>query len=177
MGRILDKRLVEEARAGDAKALRALVEATQSRLYRFCLVLCGDAIRAEDLAQEAYIKAFDNLASLKNPDAFIDWLFRLTRHLFIDQTRKTSESLLAAEDGDLGPEIPVAASISEAYAVHEALSQFEPEDRVLLMLVDLEGYTYAEAAQHLGTSEDAVRSKLFRLRQEFVKKWRGSETN
>ncbi len=165
MGRLL-KELVEAAAAGDAQAVRELVESTQKRLFNFCLVLCGDPARAEDLTQEAFLKVLTNLKSLKKPEAFIDWLFRVTRHLYIDQIRKHKDS--TSDLDDLPAENPETADI---IAVHQTLSQFEPEDRWLLVLVDMENYSYKEAADVLGISEDAVRTRLFRLRKAFIEKF------
>lgn len=159
---------MEAARAGDKAALRALVEATQSRLFRFCVTLCGDPVRAEDLAQDAYLKTFDNLAKLDKSEAFIDWLFSMTKNLYIDQTRATREQ--ATEEME---DVAAAGDFTEQLNVHRTLSQFDPEDRWLLLLVDMERYSYKEAGELLGISEDAVRSRVFRLRKEFLEKWQG----
>jgi RNA polymerase sigma-70 factor (ECF subfamily) len=171
MASVLNSQLIEAARSGDPEALRVLIEATQSRLYRFCLILCGDPVRAEDLCQDAYVKTFDSLKNLKEPNAFIDWLFRLTRNLYIDGVRKAREQVELSED-----DVSIHGELAEPLAVHQILSQFDPEDRWLLLLVDMEGYSYGEAAKWLGISEDAVRSRLFRLRKEFLRKWQGRET-
>jgi len=170
VGHVL-KDLVEAAQAGDKKALRDLIDATQGRLYKFCFVLCGDPVRAEDLCQEAYLKVFNSLSKLTKPESFFDWLFRITRHLYIDQIRATREQATAEL-----PEASVSGEQAEALAVHQTLSQFEPEDRWLLVLVDMEQYTYAEAAEMMGLSEAAVRSRLFRIRKIFVEKWQDRET-
>lgn len=165
MGRSL-KELVEAAAAGDSKATRELVEATQARMFKFCLVLCGDRSRAEDLSQEAFVKALANLKNLKKPEAFIDWLLRLTRHLYIDEVRKQKDTV-----NELDEIASVHPEHAEVIAVHQTLSQFEPEDRWLLVLVDMENYSYKEAGNILGISEDTVRTRLFRLRKAFVEKY------
>jgi len=167
MGRAL-KEIVEAAAAGDKKSVRELVEVTQSRIYKFCFVLCGDPVRAEDLAQEAYLKALGSLHKLKEPGAFIDWLFRITRNLYIDDVRKRREEALAPGGEEPGSDAPEFAQI---LAVHKVLSQFETDDRLLLVLVDMESYSYRDAGQILGITEDAVRSRLFRLRKEFIEKY------
>jgi RNA polymerase sigma-70 factor (ECF subfamily) len=173
LGRDL-KQLVREAADGDGKAMRELIESVQGRLYKFCLVLCGDAVKAEDLCQEALIKTMDSLKKLKEPAAFIDWLFRLTRNIYIDDVRKKREESVENEELDSRPaETP---EITEVLAVNRVLSHFEPEDRVLLVLVDMENYSYSDAAAHLGITEAAVRSRLFRIRKEFVEKWNERET-
>lgn len=158
-----------KARGGDAGAVRDLVEATQSRLFKFCLVLTGDRIRAEDLAQEGYLRALGSLGQLKNPEAFMDWLFRVTKNLFIDEVRKRREELADSQTLDQASE--EKTDVNAILDVHRVLSQFEAEDRVLLVLVDMENYSYREAADALGLSEDAVRSRLFRIRKLFVEKW------
>ncbi len=173
MGRAL-KEIVEAAATGDQKAVKELVEATQARVYKFCLVLCGDPVRAEDLSQEAYIKALANLKKLKEPAAFIDWLFRVTRNLYIDQVRRQREDSLSPEEAEA--HAAPAQGLTEILAVHKILSQFETDDRMLLVLVDMESYSYRDAGEILGISEDAVRSRLFRLRKLFVEKWQGGET-
>lgn len=168
MGRVL-KEIVADAATGNQAAIRELVEATQTRIYKFCLVLCGDPVQAEDLCQEAYIKSLGNLSKLKEPGAFIDWLFRVTRNLYIDQVRKRREDSLSPEQSEQ-QEAP-AHDMAEILSVHKILAQFEAEDRVLLVLVDMESYSYKDAGQLLGLTEDAVRSRLFRLRKIFVEKW------
>lgn len=172
MGRPLED-IIAAAAAGDNAAFRALVEATQGRLFKFCLVLTGDQSRAEDLAQEAYFKILKNLGKLDNAKAFWDWMFRLTRNLYIDALRKQKEEL-QAEPTDL--ESASHPEYADAMAVHRALSQFETEERLLLVLVDMEDYSYREAGEVLGLSEDAVRSKLFRIRKKFIETWKGRET-
>ena len=164
--------LIAAAQKGDIVAWRRLIESSQSRLFRFCVVLCGDPLRAEDLCQEAFLRAFASLDQLKDSQSFMDWLFRMTRNLFIDGLRKAREIPTTAEavEESAGPEF------QEHLAVHQTLSQFEPEDRLLLLLVDMEGHSYGEAAEILGATEAAVRSRLFRLRREFLEKWRGGET-
>lgn len=166
MGRAL-KELVEAAAAGDQRAVRELVEATQNRLFKFCLVLCGDRARAEDLSQEAFIKALGNLKKLHKPEAFVEWLFRVTRHLYIDEVRKYKDA-----SGDLESVAAESPELSDIISVHQTLAQFEAEDRWLLVLVDMENYSYKEAADILGISEDAVRTRLFRIRKSFIEKYK-----
>jgi RNA polymerase sigma-70 factor (ECF subfamily) len=167
--------MVEAAKNGDRQAQKHLIEATQTRLFRFCMVLCGDQVKAEDLCQETYLKALANLGKLTKPEAFMSWLFQVCRNLAVDEGRKRRERAASAEEMDALEE-PASSGFAEHHAVHQVLSQFEPEDRWLLILVDLEEHSYAEAAEVLGLTEDAVRSRLFRLRKEFVNKWNGRET-
>ncbi len=164
--------LAEAACSGDQKAFGLLIEKTQARLFRFTLALCGNRQLAEDLCQEAYLKAFSRLSTLENGKAFLDWLFQITKNQYLDHVRSKASRTVSTEDEPIADESTSSADFAEALAVHEALSQFEPEDRWLLLLVDLEERTYREAAEQLSITEDAVRTRLFRLRKEFLQKWK-----
>lgn len=171
VGSVLNPQLIEAAKSGDRHAWKELIEATQSRLFRFCLVLCGDPAQAEDLCQQAYLKVYTNLSKLQKNESFMDWLFRSTRNLYIDAVRaKREQSTEILEDMAAGGEF------SQHLEVHQILSHFKPEDRLLLVLVDMEEHSYKDAGLILGISEDAVRSRVFRLRKEFLEKWNGRET-
>lgn len=171
VGGVLSSQLVEAAKGGDRRAWKDLIEATQGRLYRFCLVLCGDPAQAEDLCQQVYLKVYTNLHKLQKNDSFMDWLFRSTRNLFIDELRAKREQPVEVTD-----DMMTGGEISPHLEVHQVLSQFKTEDRLLLVLVDMEEHSYKDAGLILGISEDAVRSRVFRLRKEFLEKWQGRET-
>lgn len=166
---------VTAAAAGDQAAVKQLVEAVQNRLYKFCLVLYGDPSRAEDLSQEALLKALGSLNKLKQPAAFMDWLFRMTRNIYIDEVRRRRRED-PTENEILDQHAAHTPEVADILAVHRVLSHFEAEDRWLLVLVDMEDYSYGAAAEVLGISESAVKSRLFRLRKEFVEKWNARAT-
>src|SRR5438105_3035647 len=90
-------KLVTAAKKGHSDAMAALVEAAQPRLFRFCFYLTSDRPRAEDLCQEALVKALSNLKKLKEPARFLSWLFRATKNHFLDDLKaarnRESESL------------------------------------------------------------------------------------
>lgn len=168
--------IIVAAKAGDQKAFGQLIEATQNRLFRFCVTLTADKSLAEDLCQEAYLKVFSRLGDLEKPDAFIDWLFRITKNIFLDQMRSPVAKETSLDEQTLEMQRAEDRDWAEILSIHQAMSQFEPEDRWLLMLVDLEERSYSEAGDIMGISEDAVRSRLFRLRKIFLEKWNKPET-
>ncbi len=67
------EKLVLQAQAGDQDAFSSLIEATQNRLFRFCVYLCGDRTLAEDICQETLLRAFSRLSSLTKTQSFLDW--------------------------------------------------------------------------------------------------------
>lgn len=167
--------LVERVQSGDESARGELIQRTQDRLYKFCLLLCRNKELAEDICQEAYIKAFRNLSSIQNSSVFYGWLCKIAKNLFIDHTRSASSKDHVSQEA-LG-ELASRSDMDLVLSVQKVLSQFDPEDRFLLMLIEMEGHSYKEAGELAGLSEDAVRSKLHRLRNLFIKKFNEAATN
>lgn len=160
--------LIDLAKHHDAKAQSELIVLTQQRLFKFCLLLGNNRELAEDLCQEAYIKAFSSLEKLNAPDSFYAWLCQIAKNLFFDHKRKKKEEPLSEEAAEKAESTD--QQMESVIQVQKVLRTFDPDDRYLLLLVELEGMSYRETAEMLKTTEDAVRSKLHRLRQEFVKK-------
>lgn len=164
-------RLVESAKQNETRAQAAIIELTQAKLFKFCVLLGHNRELAEDLCQEAYIKAFNNLHKLNDPESFYSWLCQVAKNLFYDIKRSQKEDLMQSEDADVEDEHestdPQMESIIQ---VQRVLKEFEPDDRFILLMIELEGMSYKETADLMKTSEDAIRSKLHRLRQVFIKK-------
>lgn len=165
--------IVRRIQTGDEQAQGELIDLVQIRLFRFCLLLSHNREFAEDLCQDTLIKALQNIQTLKNPETFLGWMYQIAKNLFIDLNRKRGNQNQFADEvmspGGNDPNFELILSIQRL------LSQFEPEDRFLLLLVELDGHSYKEAADVIGTSEDAVRSKLHRLRGLFIKKYGSDE--
>jgi RNA polymerase sigma-70 factor (ECF subfamily) len=154
---------------GDEAAKIALIEQIQDRLYKFCLLTSRNRQLAEDLCQETLIKAFQNLHTLKEPATFVGWVFQIARNLLIDLKRRPVNKEIQPLEFAVG----TANSVNHEaiMTVQKVLASFEPDDRLLLLLIELEGYSYKEAGEIVGLSEDAVRSKLHRLKTAFIKKF------
>jgi RNA polymerase sigma-70 factor (ECF subfamily) len=159
------KELVPAALNNEETAKSELIKLTQAPLYKFCLLLGNSREMAEDLCQEVYIKAFRSLTQLKKPESFLSWLYQIAKNLFMDLMRaqkSTTHIIPDEESNESTPEVILQ--------LRQILSQFDMDDRYLILLIELEGQSYKEAADVLKTSEDAVRSKIHRLRQDFLKK-------
>ena len=163
--------LVIKAQKGDQEALAELLRTVQSRLMRFCLYLVPDAAEAQDLFQESLIKAFVGIKNLKKPELFMDWLFRVTKNQFLDNCRsrrpEKTEDIHEKADELLMPENPEIR-----LRIQEAMENLDPDDRLLLLLVDLEGHSYAEAAGIIGLSTDQVRFRLHQARAKFAERYK-----
>ncbi len=167
--------IIKRIKKGDEKAFGEFIEITQKSVFRFCFFLSKNREQADEFCQETYLKAMDHFKNLKNEEASLDWLLKIAKNLFLDYFRSTkrhseilNENANVFENSSAMPEA--------ALDVRTALSHFDPEDRSLLILIDLENYSYSEAAHTMGLSEDAVRSRIHRIRQNFAKIINNNET-
>jgi RNA polymerase sigma-70 factor, ECF subfamily len=168
------EKLVERARAGDEPALAVLIARTQDRLFRFLYTLCGNRELAQDIVQECYVEVISRISQLRASSAFMSWLFEIGKNRFLDHVKSPRQKSEPFEEGSVERALveqdpnPVNA-MDIAVQVHRALQSLDVHDRLLILLVDQEGYSYRETADILGVTEDAVRSRLHRARVEFAK--------
>jgi len=173
-----EKHLIQLARQGDKGAFRILVEAYQDRLFGLTLSLVHNREQAEDLCQEIFVKAYFALSSFEGQSAFFTWLYRIASNHCLDHLRKkrpqqisidrpieneseiTFENSLAAPASD-NPEAPMEASL-EATALLDSL---DPEQKLILSLRELEGYSYEDLAEMLKCPMNTVKSRLNRARE------------
>ncbi|MBN8555535.1 MAG: RNA polymerase sigma factor [Deltaproteobacteria bacterium] len=164
--------LVLRAKAGDRSAFSELIDLYQTALFRFCFYLCRDQSRAEDLSQNTLIKAFEKIHKLQEAEKFRPWLFQIARHEFLDFVRSHKrEEIRPIADDEV-----VQTPHEQDLEVREILAALDSDSQICLVLVDMEGYSYAEAAEIIGISEDALRSRLHRARKEFLDKYEKTET-
>lgn len=160
--------LVTRVQNGETGVWVEVIEVTQAPLFKFCLLLSHNREVAEDLCQETFIKALQNIHKLKNPITLVGWMYQIAKNLFIDQKRSSAQEFTSKENSQA--ESAYLLNMDEILGVQNVLAQFEPEERFLLFLIELDGFSYKEAADLAGLSEDAVRSKLHRLRQQFMQR-------
>ncbi|MET0367192.1 MAG: sigma-70 family RNA polymerase sigma factor [Methylobacterium sp.] len=135
-------------------------------LRTFALSLCGDAIRADDLVQEAFARAWANQHRFRPGTNFTAWLFTILRNLFYSDLRKAKREV---EDADgVHAERMVALSDQEDAStlntVREHLNLLPAAQREALLLVGAEGFTYEEAADRIGCQVGTVKSRVSRAR-------------
>lgn len=163
---------VEAAKSGESRALEAFVELTQRRLYRFLLFLAGDRALANDLCQDTYLYAFEHLKDLDEPRAVWRWLFLVAKNKFYDHRKSPRNKAhvpvetLNRDDGGSSAE-----RSDLVLGVREALDALSADERAVLLLVDMEEHSVAEAAKILKISESAAQSRVRRARAAFHQKY------
>lgn len=168
---IPDVQLVQKAAKGDRKAFATLFDQYFQSVYNFALSLCRDPAMAEDLTQEAFIRAHANLDRFGPPWNFRTWVFRLTRNYFIDLTRKERE-IEPLEEGhqvksaDPSPEKETMLR-EVADRVQSTLDRLRVHHREILVLRELNGFSYAEIGEIMDISGSNVKVMLHRARADF----------
>jgi RNA polymerase sigma-70 factor (ECF subfamily) len=169
-----DDRLVRLAQAGNREAFGWLVERHQDRMYRLMLRMVGAEV-AEDLAQQAFLKAWLGLARFQGDSTFGTWLYRLAVNVCLDELRRSARRVrllpleVAELAGDHEPDVAdqVAdglAAQARQIALAAALDQVSAEDRLLLHLRVGEGLSYEDIGQLLSIPPSTVGTRLFRAR-------------
>ena len=150
---------------GDRTQESILYAEAHPRLLKFCILLCHNREIAEDLSQEALLKSFNSISALTKPEQYLSWLFQIAKNIFLDQQRRVVSFKKISRD--FIQEAYTAGHSENHIEIKELLLQLSIEDRFLFLLIELEERSYKEVAEILGTSEDAIRSKLHRLRGAF----------
>jgi RNA polymerase sigma-70 factor (ECF subfamily) len=181
-GGIDDVALVERVRAGDVAAFEPLVQKYRERVFRLARNVLRDPEEALDVAQEAFVRAFQALQSFRGQSAFYTWLFRITLNVASDRARQRaargrafgSERIEEVDwdrtlvDPGEAPDA-AAARAEDRRRIERALESLPEHHRAIIMLSDLEGLSYREIADVLGISETNVATKISRLKQRIRK--------
>ncbi len=151
--------LVRRAQQGEAEAFGGLVERFRDAVYGLCYHRCGDFDLARDLAQEAFVRAYQHLGQLSEPASFPRWLRRIAERVCIDwrRSRCPEEPLEhAGEQVTPGEEEQTALRLT----VQQGLAALPEAQRLAVTLFHINGYGYREIAEFLGTSETTVKARL-----------------
>ena len=173
-----DRELVEKAKKGDQGAFERLVLDNQNRVYSLALRLLGDREEAADLAQEAFVKAWQGLSSFQGESSFSTWVYRLTTNVCIDHLRKKKrreavEPAVSLDDEDSGwaepadwegdPQKQLERS-ERGKALARALERLPEWQRRALVLRELSGLSYQEIGEALDIDLGTVKSRIARAR-------------
>jgi len=173
-----DRRLIQNCLQGDLDAFGELVRRHQDRLYNAIYRVMDHAEDAHDVVQDAFLNAYQSLASFKGDSEFFTWLYRIAFNTAISQKRKR-RVLLSIEpnrEGDLPiepldesersrPGAALERSEEEA-RLNAALQRLSPEHRAVLVLKDIEDKKYEQIAEILSVPIGTIRSRLHRARLE-----------
>lgn len=166
-----DAALVARACQGSLEAFNALVRAHERLAYNVALRMLGDADEAADVTQDSFIAAYEHLADLRGP--FRPWLLRIVVNRCYDALRRRNRGPRPL-DAVLGEATPVAGASADpeqqalsaelARTIERCLQQLPPDQRAVVVLVDVHGLSYEETAEAVRVPVGTIRSRLFRGR-------------
>ncbi|MAT15828.1 MAG: RNA polymerase subunit sigma [Planctomyces sp.] len=177
-GGMNDARLVEEVRRGNSEAYGELVERYQQRLLRVIQRFISDYDLAQDLAQEAFIRAYEKLDQFDPSRRFGPWLFRIAVNLTMDYLRKLKRRgrwmLFSESPADQAPDPSIEDPREHhdlSQEVRAILEEIPEKYRTVLVLRDLENFSTSEIAAILDRKEATIRWRLAEARNQFQVIW------
>ncbi len=178
--RDVDQLLVERAQRGDKHAFELLVAKYQRKLVRLISRIVRDTAEVEDVAQEAFIKAYRALPQFRGESAFYTWLYRIgvntAKNFLVAQrrraptsTEKDAEEAETFEDAgqlrDINTPESILMSRQVAMTVNAAMDKLPQELRTAITLREVEGLSYDDIAELMDCPIGTVRSRIFRARE------------
>jgi RNA polymerase sigma-70 factor (ECF subfamily) len=186
--------LVTAARAGDIPAFETLVNRYERKIFRLGMNITGSREDAEDVMQEAFLKAYQHLPEFEGNSRFYTWLVRIAvnqalmklrkrrpNQVSLDEEIETGEDSFFRDVEDWGPSPAERYEQTQLHDIlNEAISELDPNFRIVFQLRDIEEMSTEETADVLHLSVPAVKSRLLRarlkLRQKLNRYFRRSET-
>lgn len=161
----LERRAIEQVKGGHPGAYDYLMTKYTKRVVSIAWNIVRNAADAEDLAQEAFVRAYENIGRFRAGERFGPWIYRIVTNLSLDvvkhRTRFRHEELSAATPAERRDSADVPAAASEiARRVDEALETLPEMQRIVARLSLVEGFEHAEIAEMMNVSEGTVRSHL-----------------
>lgn len=171
---------VQRVLDGNADEYEKLVLEYQKNVYNLALRMTGDPEDAADMAQEAFIKAYNSLSGYRGDSKFSVWLYRIVSNVCLDflraKKRRQTVSLSVTDDDGEDTELDIADESQSPEriferamtrdAVRRGLAALTPEYRQILILRELQGMSYEEIATVLGLESGTVKSRIFRARKK-----------
>lgn len=178
---LVDARLIARCGEGDRTAFDELVERYQTKVYNLAFRLLGDPDEAADAAQEAFLRVYRGLDSFHGGSALTTWIYRIVHNLCLDEMKKkrrrpqivadpadsddeSGDSLLERFGDETDEPQTELLADERRRLVREAILRLRPHHRDVLVLYDLQGFSYNEIAEVLETNVGTVKSRLNRAR-------------
>jgi RNA polymerase sigma-70 factor (ECF subfamily) len=179
-----DQQLVQRVQKGDKAAFDLLVRKYQHRVLKLVGRFVNDSAEAEDVAQEAFLKAYRALAAFRGDSAFYTWLYRIAintaKNALVANRRRPVDFDLDLQDPDQhdrqsmlkDSDTPEGVLLTDEIreVVERALEQLPEDLRTAIVLRELEGLSYEEIAEAMDCPVGTVRSRIFRAREAIDKK-------
>jgi len=162
-----EQQLITEAKSGSREAFRCLVERYMKQAYTIAYGFVNDHHGAEEIAQDAFVRVYESLASFRGEAAFSTWLYRIVTNLSlnrVNQMKRRREERLDGKHEDMISETALGLSedLDVAGHIERALHELPTLQRAVVMLRHMNGLSTREVSKILHCSEGTVKTHLFR---------------
>jgi RNA polymerase sigma-70 factor (ECF subfamily) len=174
-----DAALIERARSGDVAAFEHVYRREVGRVYAVCLRMTADPVRAKELTQSVFVRAWDRLASFRGESLLSSWLHRIAvNEVLVDARTERRRKARVVLSEDASPDSSGAQPDAPAYGgitnpvdteskidLERAIAKLPPGARTVFVLHDIEGYRHEEISRMTGSAEGTLRAQLHRARK------------
>jgi RNA polymerase sigma-70 factor, ECF subfamily len=172
------EKIIQRLKAGDQEAWNMIIDMYSKKVYNMALNFAGNSDDAADITQEVFLKVYNNIEKFKEERSFTSWLLRLSKNYCIDYWRKNKnymKNLELDENIRVEPEYetvtPEEAMLKkyDAAFLRKKLLLLSPELRSLIIMRDIQSYSYQEIAEHLDIPLGTTKSRINRARTKLAK--------
>ena len=178
-----DQELIADFKTGEQEAFKDLVLKYEGRVYHHCLRMVNDEEESADLTQEVFLKVFRNIKNYEHTYSFYTWLYRITVNCCIDYMRKRKRQIQGIslsqghydDSSEMGKDQDIPdekfspdhrmVKLELNQILNGAIAQLSEKLRSIIILKEIEGFSYDEIAVILNCSRGTVKSRLFRARE------------
>ncbi len=174
-----EKNLIQNCKNGDVNSFEKLIESHQKKVYNIAYRMMGNNEDALDAAQEALIKVYKSLGTFREESSFSTWVYRITANVCLDQLRKRNrintvsmqntvvlddgEVEVQIEDNNFNPDV-ILEKNELRRSIVDAINHLNEDQRLVIILRDINGCSYEEIASILKCSLGTVKSRISRAR-------------
>lgn len=175
-----EKKLVQKCKKGDIESFELLIANHQKKIFNIAFRMLRNTEDASDIAQEVFLKAYKSISKFKETSSFSTWIYRIAVNTCIDEIRKRKkvvlyslDSTIQSEDGELpaqwedeGPRPDTIVENREMKsAVKKAVESLSEDHKTIIVLRDMDGFSYEEISELLDCSLGTVKSRINRARK------------
>lgn len=175
----LEKLLVKKSQSGDVESFELLISSYDKRAYNIAYRIMGNEEDAKDMAQEAMLRVFRALKDFKGQSSFSTWLYRIVTNVCLDELRRRKndkyvslDSTIQTDSGELHAELcsdketpeSVYEQVEQREIIKRAIRELNEEYRSVIVLRDVQGFSYEEISKMLDCSLGTVKSRINRAR-------------
>jgi len=175
-----ERDLVERAKSGEVEAFEQLILNCQKKVFNIAYRMIGNYDDANELAQEVFLRAFRSMKKFKGDALFSTWIYKVTVNVCLDEIRKRKKKIVVSldqeieiKDGEVKRQIPDNAPTPDIEletkelknAVNESIQQLPDDYKSIIVLRDIQGFSYFEISKIVNCPEGTVKSRISRARK------------